>query len=147
MGIKRGLTTAYHPQADRQTEIMNQTLEVAICAHIVPEQDDWVDMLDSFQFAYNTDTHLGTGFSPAFLLYGFNPVNKSGFLTMPTQHTKRPITLKDFVSLPNVDLSAELNGGTELKSNPFSGWSTEADLLIESFRANQSQAQDALLLG
>ena len=40
MGIKRGLTTAYHPQADGQTEIMNQTLKVALCAYRGPEQDD-----------------------------------------------------------------------------------------------------------
>src|ERR1041384_2433370 len=30
IGIKRALTTAYHPQADGQTEIMNQILEIAL---------------------------------------------------------------------------------------------------------------------
>ena len=36
MGMRRALTTAYHPQADAQTEIMNQTLEVALRAYIGP---------------------------------------------------------------------------------------------------------------
>ena len=34
MGSRRALTTAYHPQADGQTEILNQTIEVTICAFI-----------------------------------------------------------------------------------------------------------------
>jgi len=93
-------------------------------------------MLDGFQLEYNTNTHLGTGFSPAFFLYGFNPVNKSGFLTMPAQHIKRPIAFRDSTNLPNMDSSGEPNGGTEIESNQFSGWSTKADLIIESFRAN-----------
>jgi hypothetical protein len=42
MGMKRALTTAYHPQADGQTEIMNQTLEISLRAYIGPDQDNWV---------------------------------------------------------------------------------------------------------
>ena len=38
---KRSLTTAYHPQADGQTEIMNQTLETALRAYSNPNQDNW----------------------------------------------------------------------------------------------------------
>jgi hypothetical protein len=34
MGMQRALTTAHHPQADGQTEIMNQGLEIALRAYV-----------------------------------------------------------------------------------------------------------------
>jgi hypothetical protein len=30
IGMERALTTAYHPQADGQTKIMNQSLEISL---------------------------------------------------------------------------------------------------------------------
>jgi len=80
MNIKRALTTAYHPQADGQMEVMNQTLEVALRAYIGPDRDDWSKFLDGFALSYNNSTHSVTGFTPAFLLFGFHPLTESGFL-------------------------------------------------------------------
>ena len=37
MGMTRVLTTAYHPQPDGQTEIMNQSLEIFLRAYIGPK--------------------------------------------------------------------------------------------------------------
>ena len=39
MGMKRALTTVYHPQADGQTEIMNQTPEISLRAYVGPNKD------------------------------------------------------------------------------------------------------------
>ena len=68
IGMKRSLTTSYHPQADRQTEVMNQGLEISIRAYIGPERDDWSDLLDVLALSYNTSPHTATGFTPAYLL-------------------------------------------------------------------------------
>ena len=68
MGTKRSLTTAYHPQADGQTEILNQTLEIALCTYIGPSRDDWEQHLD---VTYNSSPHTATRFSPAYPLCGF----------------------------------------------------------------------------
>jgi transposase InsO family protein len=65
MGMKRSLTTAYHPQADGQTEIMNQGLEIAIRAYIGPSRDDWKGLLNGLNLSYNTSPHTATGYSPA----------------------------------------------------------------------------------
>ena len=48
------LTTAYHPQADGQTEVLNQSLEISLCAYVGPSRNDWVNYLDALALSYNT---------------------------------------------------------------------------------------------
>ena len=71
---------AYHPWADRQTEIMNQTLEISLRAYIGPNQDNWVSSLDRLALLYNSTPHTATGFAPAYLLQGYIPVTGSSLL-------------------------------------------------------------------
>lgn len=73
LDLKRLLSTAYHPQTDGQTENLNQTLEIALRAYVNESLDNWVDQLMGFTLSYNTTKHTSTGFTPAFLLRGFNP--------------------------------------------------------------------------
>ncbi len=79
MKIKRALTTAHHPQADGQTEILNQTIEIAIRAYVGPERDDWSEMLNPLRLAYNSSVNSSTGYSPAFLLRGYEPPKQPKF--------------------------------------------------------------------
>ncbi len=90
VGIQRSLTTAYHPQADGQSEIMNQTLEVALRAFVSPELDDWSNLLPAFTFAYNNMEHTATGFAPSYLLRGFQPLTPSDLLAQTSQTLDRP---------------------------------------------------------
>src|ERR1044072_935691 len=80
IGIQRALTTAHHPQADGQTEIMNQTLEIALLAFINPERNNWSSLLSEFAYSYNTSVHTATKQTPAYLLRGFQPLGKSDLL-------------------------------------------------------------------
>ena len=41
LGIKRVISTAYHPQTDGQTERINQEIEVFLRHYINYRQDDW----------------------------------------------------------------------------------------------------------
>ena len=68
MGMTRTLTTVYHPQADGQTEIMNQSLEISLRAYIRPKQDNWVGSLNGLTLSYNSTPHMATSFLPAYLL-------------------------------------------------------------------------------
>jgi len=74
LGSKSRLTTAYHPQADGQTERVNQILETYIREFCSYEQDDWVDLLAHAEFAYNNAAHSATKVSPFYANYGRHPV-------------------------------------------------------------------------
>ena len=126
MGMKRSLTTSYHPQADGQTEVMNQGLEISICAYISPERDNWSDLLDVLALSYNTSPHTATGFAPAYLLRGYHPITGSTLVRSP-----------------------QAIGRDDLHENH-----TEHEVLdekalhmTEAFEAEHRKAQDALLLG
>ncbi|SMR53220.1 unnamed protein product [Zymoseptoria tritici ST99CH_1E4] len=62
--VRRGLSTAYHPQTDSQTERQNQTLEQYLRVYYNYEQDDWAQMLSVAEFSYNDSVHATTGVTP-----------------------------------------------------------------------------------
>lgn len=78
MGIKHKLSTSYHPQTDGQTERTNQTLEQYLRAYVNLQQNNWVTLLPSAQFAYNNSV-CSTGVSPFFANYGKHPNDEALF--------------------------------------------------------------------
>ena len=55
--ITRGLSTAFHPQTDGQTERQNQALEAWFRCFVCYLQDDYVDLLPLAKFAYINAYH------------------------------------------------------------------------------------------
>ncbi|MBW0490952.1 hypothetical protein O181_030667 [Austropuccinia psidii MF-1] len=51
--ISRDLSTAFHPETDRQTERVNQILEQYLCMYVSYHQDDWHTWLPLTEFSYN----------------------------------------------------------------------------------------------
>jgi hypothetical protein len=73
LGVRRRLSTAFHPQTDGQTERQNQTIEHyfrCYCNHL---QDDWVKKTPLAEFSYNNSVHTTTGMTPFFAMYGCHP--------------------------------------------------------------------------
>jgi len=64
LGIKSKLSTAFHPQTDRQTERVNQELEQYLRMFINHRQEQWPEWLGMAEFAYNNKMHLSTQTSP-----------------------------------------------------------------------------------
>jgi hypothetical protein len=54
IGVKSKLSTAYHPQTDRQTERLSQVVKTYLQAYVNFEQDNWLELLPTAQIAYNT---------------------------------------------------------------------------------------------
>ena len=73
LGTKLSTSSAYHPQTDGQTEVMNRKLEEMIRAFINYKQDNWDEHLTEFEVAYNSSVNSTTTFTPFFLAYGMHP--------------------------------------------------------------------------
>jgi hypothetical protein len=73
LDVKLALSTAYHPQTDGQTEVMNKTLKTMLRAFIDNKQSNWDQLLPSLEFAYNNAVNASTGYSPFFLNSGQHP--------------------------------------------------------------------------
>ena len=74
LGVNHKLSTAYHPETNGQTERMNRTLEMHLQSYVNKEQDNWVSLLPSMQFAINSAKSEATGVSPFYANYGYDPV-------------------------------------------------------------------------
>jgi hypothetical protein len=66
-------TSGYHPQADGQTERVNQMLEQYLRTFCNFQQDNWSSLLPLAEFAYNNAPNETTGVSPFFANKGYHP--------------------------------------------------------------------------
>ena len=73
VGTKTNISTAYHPQMDRQTERMNQGIEQYLWIFVNEWKTNWVDWLSLATFSYNNKEQTSTGDSPFFLNHGRHP--------------------------------------------------------------------------
>jgi len=67
------MSTALHPQIDRQTERLNQTIKSYLRAFVSREKDNWVSLLPMAEFVYNNSVTTGNGMIPFYANYGFHP--------------------------------------------------------------------------
>ena len=91
MGMVRSLTTAYHPQYDGQTKVLNKFFEISLHAYVSLSRNDWVSYLDALELSYNTTPHTATGFAPVYLLRGYILTTRSTLVFHP-EGIARPAT-------------------------------------------------------
>ena len=67
------LSTAFHPQTDGQTERTDAALEQYLRIYSNYQQDNWVDLLTTAEFAFNNTVSATTGMTPFFANYQQHP--------------------------------------------------------------------------
>nr|GEU65107.1 putative reverse transcriptase domain-containing protein [Tanacetum cinerariifolium] len=70
LGTSLDMSTAYHPQTDRQSEKTIQTLEDMLHAFVIDFGKGWINHLSLVEFSYNNSYHAGIKASPFESLYG-----------------------------------------------------------------------------
>jgi hypothetical protein len=73
LGVKKKLSTSFHPETDGQTERTNQTLEQYLRMYANKLQDNWVELLPTAQLAYNSTKSATTKYSLHYANYGYEP--------------------------------------------------------------------------
>ena len=73
LGIKRRMSTAYHPQMEGETERSNQVLDGYLRTFVNPDQNDWYQLPLLAEYAYNNSKASGYKLTHFFANYGLNP--------------------------------------------------------------------------
>jgi len=65
LDMKLHFISEYHPERDKQTKWVNQTLEQYLCTYCNYQQDNWSELLPLAEFAYNNAPSKTTGYLPS----------------------------------------------------------------------------------
>jgi hypothetical protein len=68
------LSSAFHPQTDGSTEVVNQVIEHYLWIYCNYQQSDWVSHLPLAEFTYNNSTNSTTSMTPFFANTGHHPL-------------------------------------------------------------------------
>jgi len=80
-GTRLRMSTAYHPQSDGQTEIVNKVLQQYLRCFVHNKPHQWRQLLHWAEWHYNTSIHTATGISPFQVVYGRPPPTLATYIT------------------------------------------------------------------
>jgi hypothetical protein len=100
MGTHLSFSSAYHPQTDGQTEVVNRSLGDLLRSLVTKHHSQWDHILPWEEFAYNDSLNRSKGQSPFHIVYGMQPRGVSA-LKDSEQAEFRSASAEDFVEAMN----------------------------------------------
>ena len=100
MGIKLKFSTAYHPQTNGQTEVVNRSLGNLLKCLIGENVKTWESILPIAKFSYNNSINRSIGMSPFEVVHGYTPRRPLDLL---------PMSLHDRVSMSAVEFASHMH--------------------------------------
>ena len=73
LGIKRKMSTAFHPQTDRQTERLNHEINQYLRTYVNDRQNNWAKWIKIAQFIWNNTVSEVTTDSPFGITQSYSP--------------------------------------------------------------------------
>ena len=73
MGTNLSFSSAYHPQTDGQTEVVNRSLGNLLRSITAEHPKQWDQVLPQVEYAYNDSPNSSAGQSPFHIVYGMHP--------------------------------------------------------------------------
>ena len=84
-GIQLTMSSAYHPQTDGQTEVVNKSLQHYLRAFAADRPATWVEWLPLAEYWFNTNFHTSLKLTPFEVVYGYPPPRLMDYIVGTTK--------------------------------------------------------------
>ncbi|KAJ0568387.1 putative nucleotidyltransferase, Ribonuclease H [Helianthus annuus] len=94
-GTTLSFSTAYHPQSDGQTEVLNKCVEMYLRCYVMDRPKDWFKFQQWAEYWYNTLFQTTTQMTPFEIVYGRKPPNLTRYVKDSTSSSLEDSQLLD----------------------------------------------------